>query len=131
MARTELTIKDCKDTFLNLTDNDTVIDATLVTAGVSVTDFFENVDNSGEIIVSNSSEDTAYDVTIVKGTGVRAGSGTNVGNLVVEVPFGEQVAIPINDSARFMQADGALYINLETGLTGLIIAKGKKRENNA
>ena len=124
MARTEVTLKDLKYDVLNITTGDTAINATLVTNGLAVTDFFENVDNSGVILVTNA-EDSELDVTIQAGNGVRSGLGAQV----VPVAATTQLAIPISDSDRFMQADGGLYVDFETGLTGTIIATGKHRQN--
>ena len=128
MARTKINLTDVKDTYVNLTDSFTTINSSLVSAGLEILEAFQNVDDSLALIVSNASEDTAYDVTVVKGTGIRAGSGSGVGNLVVEVPFGEQVIIPLNDSDRFAQTNGSVYVNFETGLTGTIAAIAKLPE---
>lgn len=77
-------------------------------------------DTSKLVIWVSNTESAAYDVTVVAGTlqeAVRAG----VGNLVYEVGAGEEAFLVV-ESARFVQDDGAIYLDYETSMTGFATA---------
>jgi hypothetical protein len=122
MARTEITIKDLTST-LNITDNDTAIDSTLVTNGLAVTDFFERKINTGGLLVTNA-ENASKVVTIKAGTATNA-LGAN-DDLTVTVGAGKQVLISDIEAFKYKQSDMSLYVDFATGMTGTIIAVGRK-----
>jgi len=92
--------------------------------GISVSDFFTATGN--KLIVENTAG-VAYDVTIVAGptaSCVKAG----LGNYVNEVALSSNKVFDQIESARFKQnADGALYVEFETGMTGFVYAVGEAR----
>ena len=92
----------------------TTVDSTLVTAGLSITDFF-NVEEP-RLEVYNSAA-TAKAVTLVASTEATAIKG-GIGNYTLSVPAGETHVIDQVESARFMKADGSLDIDFQTGFTG-------------
>ena len=98
----------------------TTVDSTLVTAGLSVTDFFNT--EEPRIHIYNSAAG-AKNLTLVASTDARAIKG-GIGNKVIAVPAGETHVIDQIEAARFMQADNALYVNFETGFTGTITPVG-------
>ena len=123
MARTETTVVDINTTTSSsITDNDTVIDASLVTAGLDITDFFNTREGTRGLLVTNTSAVTSDTITIKAGSGVNAG----LGDMDVDIAQNEQYLIGNIESARFDQGDGSLYINFATSATGLIVGFGEK-----
>jgi hypothetical protein len=133
MARTKKLSKDFRAAALNITDNDNAVASGDIANGVQVINFFENVDNSGALIVANASTDTDFDITLVANTDNISGG---LGDVDYTIPHGEQLYILIDDSSRFGQvcedSDGkkhlGLFIDFETGADGDItyIACGKQ-----
>lgn len=70
-----------------------------------------------EIRVTNSTV-SAKEVTIAKGSGYQS---TGQGDLVASLAANE-VGVFILETARFKQADGDIYLNFETGMTGFFSA---------
>lgn len=98
----------------------TTIDSTLVTAGLTITDFFNVRDNFSFIQVYNS-DSSAHNITIKNGAYYPQ---SKAGDLTISVGATKTLLIPIDSSARFQQADGALYVDFATGFTGTIGAFG-------
>lgn len=94
----------------------TTIDATLVTNGVSVT---AAIPEQTLIRVTNT-EGSTNTVTVQSGAYPPA-LAAGLGDLVVTVAAttGVQYIGPL-ESGRFMQADGSLWLDFETGMTGAI-----------
>ena len=92
----------------------TTIDSTLVTAGLSVTDFFKQKLDCSFIHVKNTAV-SSKNITFKAGVQFRSG----IGDLVVAVPASGERMVQL-ESARFKQADGALYADFESGFTGSI-----------
>lgn len=101
----------------------TTVNATLVTAGLSITDFF-NVEEP-RLHVSNSA-DAAKTVTLVASTEATAIKG-GIGNFVLSIPAKETHVLDQVESARFMQAGGALFVDFQTGFEGTIVAVGTSK----
>ena len=119
MARTLKRMLNFRDTQLDITTF-TAVAADDVTNGVDIVNFFENVDNSGALILTNVSANTNYEVTIKANAGnVRGG----LGDLVIDVPFGKTLYVNLDDSSRFGQLSSdfnslkhvGLWLNFETG----------------
>ncbi len=126
MTRTPITVNaanrsDTPPSFANATL--TTIDATLVTNGVSVTDFFSH--SNPRVIITNT-EASTKDITLRAGTMDQCVKSA-IGNYTLNIPAGGQVVIDQIESARFLQSGGALHIDFETGHTGIIYATGTKR----
>lgn len=121
MARTTATVKyiDHTGTSVNVTTGDTTIDATLVTNGLDITNFFDTNEGTRAILVTNA-ESSAKTVTIKEGTGVNA-----TGDLAVSVPATTQLLIGNLVSSKYDQGDGSLFIDFATGMTGSIIGIGE------
>lgn len=98
------------------TSGATTIDATLVTNGVSVTGA---IPEQTVIRVTNT-EASTNTVTVQSGAVPPALAG-GLGDLVVTVAAttGVQFIGPL-ESGRFMQADGSLWLDFESGMTGSI-----------
>lgn len=98
------------------TSGATTIDATLVTNGVSVTGA---IPEQTLIRVTNT-EGSTNTVTVQSGAVPPALAG-GLGDLVVTVAAttGVQYIGPF-ESGRFMQADGSLWLDFESGMTGSI-----------
>jgi len=124
MARTALTVKKIDAATLNITTNDTAIDATLVTNGVDITDFFDTREGTRTLLVTNS-EASAKNVTI--SAGPTASAVNETGDLVVAVPASTQLSIGNLTSSKYDQGDGSLYVDFETGTTGFVIGLGEGR----
>jgi len=126
MARTEKTV--IKATRTNTPPASakitaTTVDATLVTAGLSITDFF-NVEEP-RIHIYNSAVG-AKTITLVASTEATAIKG-GIGNFTLSIPATETHVLDQVESARFMQAAGALYVNFQTGFEGTIVAVGTSK----
>jgi len=107
---------------IELSQNDG-IDAKAATVLTSIaglvalgTQFLPGKDDKFIIHVKNT-DGAALDVTVQAGNGPLGAQG----DLVVEVAAttGEQLIGPL-ESARFKQDDGYVYVDFETGMTGLI-----------
>jgi hypothetical protein len=98
------------------TTGSTTIDATLVTNGVSVTGA---IPEQTLIRVTNT-EGSTNTVTVQSGAVPPALAG-GLGDLVVTVAAttGVQYIGPL-ESGRFMQSDGSLWLDFESGMTGTI-----------
>lgn len=98
------------------TSGATTIDATLVTNGVSVTGA---IPEQTVIRVTNT-EGSTNTVTVQSGAVPPALAG-GLGDLVVTVAAttGVQFIGPF-ESGRFMQSDGSLWLDFESGMTGSI-----------
>lgn len=98
------------------TSGATTIDATLVTNGVSVTGA---IPEQTVIRVTNT-EGSTNTVTVQSGAVPPALAG-GLGDLVVTVAAttGVQYIGPL-ESGRFMQSDGSLWLDFESGMTGSI-----------
>ena len=98
------------------TSGATTIDATLVTNGVSVTGA---IPEQTVIRVTNT-EGSTNTVTVQSGAVPPALAG-GLGDLVVTVAAttGVQYIGPL-ESGRFMQSDGSLWLDFESGMTGAI-----------
>lgn len=116
MARDALTVT-------NLAFNDSTEEGTGVTIdpanGVSC-------DVGGDVSglffrVTNTSGTTAYDVTFDAPTDNPAAVRSGLGDLVEEIAANGEEYFTI-EGARFLQSDGTLHINFETGMTGAIWA---------
>lgn len=101
----------------------TTIDSTLVTNGLSIKDFF-NVEEPRLHV--NNSANAAKTVTLVASTEATAIKG-GIGNFTLSIPAGETHVLDQIESARFMQAGGALHVNFQTGFTGTIVAVGTSK----
>ena len=117
MARTEKTV--AKATRTNTPPSSAkitpiTIDSTLVTNGLTITDFF-NVEDPR--IVISSSAVSAKTITLVASTAATAIKG-GIGNYTLSVPAGERHVIDQVESARFMKADGSLDVDFQSGFTG-------------
>lgn len=126
MARTEKTV--IKATRTNTPPasakiTTTTIDSTLVTNGLSITDFF-NVEEP-RLHVYNSAAG-AKKITLVASTEATAIKG-GIGNFTLSIPAGETHVLDQVESARFMQAGGALHVDFATGFTGTIVAVGTSK----
>lgn len=73
-------------------------------------------DTSRLLLEISQTAEADKDITIVAGTGFRAGLGSLVLTLNAATSL---VAI---ESARFAQADGSIHIDFETGTTGTVKA---------
>ena len=104
-------------------DSDTEIDASLVSAGLSITDFFNTKEGTRGLLVTNASAITSDTITIKSGSGTASG----LGDLDVDIAENEQYLIGNLDSARFDQGDGSLYVDFYTSVTGYIVGFGEKR----
>ncbi|MEY2702721.1 MAG: hypothetical protein RLY43_1358 [Bacteroidota bacterium] len=101
----------------------TTIDSTLVTNGVTVTDFFLYTDQ--QIFVDNTAV-TDQDVTIQSGdTSIAVNAGS--GDKVVTVTASTMKLIDNVEGARFKQSGDDLYIDFESGTTGYLWVTGKAR----
>lgn len=98
----------------------TTIDSTLVSAGLTITDFFNVRDNFSFIYVNNSSA-SAANIIIRKGGYFPQ---STLGDLTVSVGASKTLLIPVDSSARHQQSDGSLNIDFGTGFTGSIGAFG-------
>lgn len=98
------------------TTGSTTIDSTLVTNGVSVTGA---IPEQTLIRVTNT-EGSTNTVTVQSGVNPPA-VAAGLGDLVVTVAAtsGVQYIGPL-ESGRFMQSDGSLWLDFETGMTGAI-----------
>lgn len=96
----------------------TTIDATLVTNGLDITDFWDY--KNPKLIVTNSSG--AVDLTIKAGNLTSSG----LGDYVVEIGSSATVVIDQLESARHIQSsiDSSLWVDFESGFTGTIYAIG-------
>lgn len=131
MARTKAVLKNVRDGVLNITDNDTAITSTIKTNGLEITNFFENVDNSGTLVINNASA-ASFVVTVEANEDNVAGA---LGDYAITVATGKQVAIILDDSSRFGQicidSDGkthlGLFLAFNTGSASshLLVAMGK------
>jgi len=126
MARTEKTV--IKATRTNTPPaskkiTTTTVDAALVAAGLSITDFF-NVEEP-RLHVSNTTG-AAKTVTLVASTKATAIKG-RIGNFTLSIPASETHVLDQIESARFMQAGGALYVDFQTGFEGAIVAVGTSK----
>jgi hypothetical protein len=92
----------------------TTIDASLVSAGLSITDFFKHKLDYTFIHVKNTAA-SSKNITFKAGVQFRSG----IGDLVVSVPNSGERMVQL-ESARFKQADGALYVDFDSGFTGSI-----------
>lgn len=101
---------------LNSATGPTTIDATLVTNGVTVPD----AEPERTIIRVTNTEGSTNVVTVKAGDSPPA-LAANLGDLAVTVAAttGAQYLGPF-ESGRFVQADGSMEIDFETGMTGLI-----------
>lgn len=124
MARTNLTIKNLTPNSGN-TVSPTTIDSTLVTNGVSIKPPTSGIPAGGNLdglilIVTNSAVSPKA-VTIKAGINppaFRAG----MGDTSVSVAASGTSYLGPFETARFSQTDGAMYIDLESGMTGSIAA---------
>ena len=126
MARTEKTV--AKATRTNTPPSSAkitpiTIDSTLVTNGLTITDFF-NVEDPR--IVISSSAVSAKTITLVASTAATAIKG-GIGNFTLSIPAGETHVLDQVESARFMQAGGALLVDFASGFTGTIVAVGTSK----
>lgn len=121
MTRTTATVVGINTT-TSITDNDTTIDSSLVTAGLDITDFFNTKEGTRGLLVTNTSAVTTDTITIKAGTGVKSG----LGDLDVDIAENEQYLIGNLESTRFDQGDGSLYVDFATSVTGLIVGFGEK-----
>jgi hypothetical protein len=98
------------------TTGSTTIDATLVTNGVSVTGA---IPEQTLIRVTNT-EGSTNTVTVQSGA-VPPALAAGLGDLVVTVAAttGVQYIGPF-EGGRFMQSDGSLWLDFETGMTGTV-----------
>ena len=125
MARTSATVQSATRTDsppLDKTITATTIDATLVTNGLQITDYFNH--KNTRLIIYNS-DASAHTVTITAGTADPA-INRGMGNYTVSIPAGETHEISEIDSSRFMQSDTnhSLYVDFDSGTTGTIYALG-------
>lgn len=124
MTRTTTTVMyiDHSGTSYNVTDNDVTVDATLVTNGLDITNFFDTREGTRCLLFTNTSSVATGTITIQAGVGPSAG----IGDLVVAVAQNKQVIIGNLDGSRFDQGDGSLYVDFKTGVTGSIagVAEG-------
>lgn len=117
MARTAITPRALvANGNLNGATGATTIDSTLVTNGVVV----NNVEPERTLIRVTNTEGSTNTVTIRKGDNPPA-LAAGQGDLVVTVAAttGVQYIGPV-ESGRFVQTDGSLEIDFETGMTGAI-----------
>lgn len=120
---------DIRAGLANISDNDFTVSGTEITNGIDIVDFFENVDNSGALILTNSASVDAT-VTLKAGEGIRAG----IGDGTITVPASEQITQLIDDSSRFgsilEDLNGKKYSGLSlgfastcSGMTGIAVCK--------
>lgn len=126
MPRTEITVHESTRTATPpsaaTTITATTIDATLVTNGLAVTNFFNSKD--AKLIISNTTgSDKA--ITLVAGTSAKC-IKKDIGNKEITITNATTKFIDQIESARFDSADGDLYVNFATGMTGTIYAIGTK-----
>lgn len=112
MARTAIPVSALARNAGNTPGAATTIDATLVTNGavIAATADFEKC----VIRVANTAA-TDQTVTVLDGT--VPGHGTS---LAVTVPATNGIRDICVESGKFVQADGAVYVNFSTGMTGSI-----------
>ena len=82
-----------------------------------------NVDNL--VIRLTHTADAEYDVTLVAPTDSPQAVRASLGSLVVPFAAGDSTAVTkyfVIEGARFVQADGSIHIDLETGFTGFAAA---------
>lgn len=126
MTRTAIIVNaaartDAPPAFANVTF--TNIDATLVTNGLEVSDFFSH--SSPRLVVTNT-DASAKTVTIAAGSMDQCVKAA-IGDYTLSIPASGQVVIDQVESARFLQSGGALHVDFETGHVGIIYATGTKR----
>jgi hypothetical protein len=98
----------------------TTIDATLVTAGVNISDFFLCEDPRLEVYNSAETDETVTLKASTESNAIKA----DIGDYTVTVEAGTVKEIDQIEAGRFMQSGGALQVDLSTGLTGTIHATG-------
>ena len=98
----------------------TTIDSTLVTNGITVPNYVSKDGNVFLRVKNTAGTDKTF--TVKKGVFPRAFADKTV---TVAATSGDQFLL-IKDSARYKQADGAIYINFQTGFTGSIEIYGIK-----
>lgn len=124
MARTNLTIKNLTPNSGN-TITSTTIDSTLVTNGVTVRPSTSGIPAGGNLdnlflIVTNSAASPKA-VTVKAGVNPPA-FRSGIGDTSVSVAASGTSYLGPFETSRFVQADGAMYIDLESGMTGSIAA---------
>jgi hypothetical protein len=119
MARTAYTVKTFdKSTGIldhGATDVSLTIDASLVTAGVNVTDAFNTKADSLEIQVYNS-DSSAHDLVIGAGDYINS----VLGERTITVAAGKTLSIVDIDASRHQKSDGSIDIDFTTGFAGTL-----------
>lgn len=117
MARTAVTPRALtKNSGLNGATGATTIDSTLVTNGVTV----NTAEPERMLIRIANTEGSTNTLTVKAGTSaaaLRSGQGDLV--VTVAASTGVQYVGPL-ESDKYLQADGAVYLDFETGMTGSI-----------
>lgn len=112
-GRTKIVAQNIRDAALNVTDNYHAVTPTDVTNGIEIVNFFENVDNSGALLVGNSSANTDYKIYVQAGYGVRSG----LGYAAHTIPYGKRKYILVDDSSRFgvacTDSDSKTHVGLD------------------
>ena len=116
MARTADTVNFiAPGTALDITGNYQTIDSITGSGnGMLIADFFNGRDNMGFLVINNTTV-SAKDVTLIAG-GVYPQS--TQGNKVVSCAASKVTIIPVDEPARFSNADGALAVEFAASMTG-------------
>lgn len=99
----------------------TTINSTLVSNGLSISNTFEEKDNTVYLIVYNSA-DAGKKLTIKAGDSY---PNKVLGDYEITVAAGKTVILTIENQSRFENKDGSVNIDFASGFTGTIYAIGK------